>query len=61
MKKRVKIQNHLAKEVLGSRVVSKALVSDVVQDFEETGLYSKYFLKDLKIGLSKSNCLKNKF
>ena len=38
--------------------VVKDPISEVVQDFNSTGLYNKNFLKDLENGLRKSSYLK---
>ena len=60
MKEQVKISSSSTKKLFGPRIVSKALVLAVVRDFKKTNLYSKSFLKDLKVGLGKSN-YKNNF
>jgi hypothetical protein len=49
----------MAKEVL-ELWLAKYFAFDVVQDFQAAGLYCEHFLKDLEVGLSKSNYQKRK-
>jgi hypothetical protein len=57
----------LKSQALAYRKMAKSLfsavvkdpISEVVGDFQATGLYNKYFLKDLEVGLRKSSYLKS--
>ena len=40
--------------------VARDDVKDVIKDFEQTGLYSKAFLRDLEKGLRKSSVYRNR-
>jgi hypothetical protein len=40
--------------------IIKDPIREVVQDFRDTGLYSKEFLADLEVGLRKSSYAKSK-